>query len=106
MEMLSIYTRTFEEDRARLEPDFPGQFLDLRHDDFVADPWPAIEAIYQLRGTPITGQGRVLMAQWLAQHPKGKHGKHEYRLEDYAITRAEVQALFGDYVQRYDLTME
>jgi hypothetical protein len=106
MEMLSIYTRTFEEDRARLEPDFPGQFLDLRHDDFVADPWPAIEAIYRMRGTPITEQGRAAMAQWLAQHPKGKHGKHEYRLEDYAITRAEVQALFGDYVQRYDLTME
>ncbi len=106
MEMLSIYTRTFEGDRARLEPDFPGQFLDLRHDDFVADPWPAIEAIYRMRGTPITEQGRAAMAQWLAQHPKGKHGKHEYRLEDYAITRAEVQALFGDYVERYGLTME
>jgi hypothetical protein len=46
------------------------------------------------------------MARWLAQHPQGKHGKHEYRLEDYAITRAEVQALFGGYVQRYGLTME
>jgi hypothetical protein len=27
-------------------------------------------------------------------------------LEDYAITRAEVEALFGDYVERYGLTME
>ncbi len=106
MEMLTIYTRTFEADRARLELDFPGQFLDLQHDDFVADPWPAIEAIYRLRGTPLSEHGREAMAQWLAQHPQGKHGKHEYQLEDYGITRAEVQALFGDYVERYGLTME
>ena len=106
MEMLSVYTRTFEAERARLEAQFPGQFLDLHHDDFVADPWPAIEAIYRMRGTPLPEQGRAAMGQWLAEHPQGKHGKHEYRLEDYAITRAEVEALFNDYVERYGLTME
>jgi Sulfotransferase family len=105
MDMLGIYTRTFEADRARLEPLFPGQFVDVRHDDFVADPWPAINAIYRLRGALPGDEGRAAMQQWLEQHPQGKHGKHEYRLEDYAITRAEVEALFGDYVQRYGLTM-
>ena len=106
MEMLEIYTHTFEADRARLEPEFPGQFLDLHHDDFVADPWPAIESIYRLRGLSLDTHGRAAMAQWLAQHPQGKHGKHEYRLEDYGITRAEVQALFNDYVAHYGLAME
>lgn len=106
MDMLGIYTRTFEADRARLEPHHPGQFLDIHHDDFVADPWPAIDAIYRLRGAPLGKQGRAAMNQWLEQHPQGKHGKHEYRLEDYAITRAEVAALFGDYCDRYNLNME
>jgi hypothetical protein len=46
------------------------------------------------------------MRAWLEAHPQGKHGKHEYRLEDYAISRDEVQALFADYVERYGLTME
>ena len=106
MEMLSVYTRTFEADRARLEPEFPGQFIDLQHDDFVSDPWPGVEAIYRMRGTALGEEGRAAMAKWLAGHPQGKHGKHKYRLEDYAITRAEVEALFGDYVERYGLTME
>ncbi len=106
MEMLAIYTRTFESDRARLEPRFKGQFLDIHHDDFVADPWPAIEAIYSARGTPLGDESRAAMAQWLAEHPRGKHGKHEYRLEDYGVSRAEVEVLFGDYVKRYKLSMD
>ena len=106
MEMLSVYTRTFEADRARLEPDFPGQFIDLQHDDFVSDPWSGVEAIYRMRGTALSEEGRAAMSKWLDDHPQGKHGKHEYRLEDYAITRAEVEALFGDYVERYGLTMD
>lgn len=106
MDMLSIYTRTFEVEREQLEPLHPGQFLDLQHDDFVADPWPAIERIYQLRGTALTEPGRAAMAQWIAEHPRGKHGKHEYRLQDYGITRAQVEELFGDYTKRYGLELD
>jgi hypothetical protein len=106
MEMLQVYTETFEADRARLEPRFPGQFLDLHHDEFVVDPFRAVEAIYRLRGTALAADAHAAMASWLAEHPQGKHGKHEYRLEDYGITRAEVAALFTDYSRRYQLTMD
>lgn len=106
MDMLAIYTRTFEADRARLEPQFEGQFLDINHDAFVRDPWPALEAIYKLRQMPLGEQGRSAMAHWLQQHPRGKHGKHEYRLADYGITRTEVADLFDEYVQRYGLTLD
>jgi hypothetical protein len=106
MDMLRIYTTTFEADRARLEPQFPGQFIDIQHDDFVADPWPAVEAIYAARGAKPDAGGRQGMMQWLAENPRGRHGKHEYRLEDYGITRAEVEELFGPYMQRYGLSMD
>jgi hypothetical protein len=105
LDMLAIYTRTFEADRARLEPLHPRQFLDTYHDDFVADPWPVVESIYRLRGAPLGAAARAAMGQWLAQNPQGKHGKHEYRLENYAITRADVESLFGDYCERYGLSM-
>jgi len=106
MDMLEIYTQTFEADRALLEPQHPGQFIDLQHDDFVANPWPGIESIYAARGAPLTPDARSQMQTWLDDHPKGKHGEHEYRLEDYGINRAEVEALFADYVARYQLTMD
>ncbi|MEH6570857.1 MAG: sulfotransferase, partial [Halioglobus sp.] len=102
MDMLTIYTKTFEADRAELEPQFPGQFMDMSHDEFVGDPWPTIDKIYHLRGTSLSEAGRSSMSDWLDANPKGKHGKHVYSLEEYGITRAEVEALFGDYVDRYN----
>ena len=106
MDMLAVYTLTFEADRARLEPQHPGQFLDFHHDDFVADPWPCIEAVYRACGQELAASARQRMSDWLAANPRGKHGRHEYRLEDYGIRRDDVDALFSDYVQRYGLTME
>ncbi|MBN7796240.1 sulfotransferase [Parahaliea mediterranea] len=106
MDMLRIYTHTFEADRAALEPDYPGQFLDVHHDAFVTDPWPAVEAIYAARGTPLSALAREGMSRWLREHPKGKHGRHEYRLEDYGISRGEVATLFVDYMARYGLDLD
>ena len=106
MDMLEIYTHTFEADRARLELEHPGQFIDIQHDAFVADPWAAVDAIYRARGGALQEQARSAMQSWLAEHPQGKHGRHRYRLEDYDIQREEVEDLFADYVSRYDLTME
>jgi hypothetical protein len=31
---------------------------------------------------------------------------HRYRLEDYAISRDEVAALFASYMRRYHLTLD
>ena len=103
MEMLEIYTQTFEEARSRHEPQCPGQFIDVYHNDFVRDPWPAIESIYQAAGKSLSGDGRVAMQNWLDNNPKGKHGKHEYNLQDYGISAADVDALFGGYIERYQL---
>ncbi len=105
MDMLRAYTETFERDRAELEAQYPNQFLDLRHDDFVADPWATIEALYQLRQLPLSAAARQNMSQWLAANPQGKHGRHEYCLADYRIEPAEVESLFGDYARRYGVDM-
>jgi hypothetical protein len=106
MHMLSVYTQRFEADRARLESQFDSPFIDIRHDDFVHNPWPAIEQIYHSRGTPLTAHGRQAMQAWLDDNPKGKHGRHEYQLADYGIQRADVEDLFAGYIERYGLSME
>lgn len=106
MQMLHAYTTHFESARRRLGAEYPGQFVDIHHDEFVRDPWPAIDRVYQAAGARLSGQGRAAMQSWLDEHPQGKHGRHEYKLQDYGITRDEVEALFGDYVERYALAME
>ena len=105
MEMVEVYSKRYEADRAELEQKYPDRFIDVYHDKFVNDPWPFIEAIYNARGTPLTDEGRAAMQGWLDANPKGKHGKHEYNLEDYGISRGQVEELFADYVQRYDVEM-
>lgn len=106
LDMVSVYTQRFEADRAELEQQYPDQFVDVYHDKFIADPWASIEEIYSKRGTPLSDEGRAAMQGWLDANPKGKHGKHEYKLEDYGISRGQVEQLFADYVERYDVDME
>ncbi len=43
------------------------------------------------------------MEAFVRDNPKGKHGKHEYRLEDYGLTREQVHEHFADYIDRYEV---
>ena len=103
--MLEVYTTNFEKARRQLEPRHPDQFIDIYHDDFVRDPWRELDKIYRAGGREIRPDARRAMQHWLDENPKGKHGKHEYRLADYGLNEADVQRVFGDYAARYDLTL-
>ena len=105
MDMLQVYSTSFEKNRALLEPGRESQFLDIYHDSFVRDPWPAIDAIYTACGTTLSETGRNAMQQWLDDNPQGKHGKHEYDIADYGIEQQEIDQLFGPYTERYQLAM-
>ena len=43
------------------------------------------------------------MQAMLDANPQGKHGKHQYALEDYGLTRAGDQDYFREYCERYDI---
>ena len=45
------------------------------------------------------------MQRWLNKKQQGKHGKHEYDIADYGIEQSEIEDLFNDYIQRYQLNM-
>jgi len=106
MQMMTVYTQAFEAARKELEPQYPGQFVDVYHDEFVKDPWPSLEKIYATAGASISTAGRNNMLAWMGRNPKGRHGKHEYRLEDYGVTRAQVESLFAEYVEKYGVQMD
>ena len=46
------------------------------------------------------------MRTMLAANPQGKHGKHEYRLEDYGLSRGQVHEHFKGYIERYDIAIK
>jgi len=43
---------------------------------------------------------------WREANPKGKRGTHEYRLDDYGLTREAVAEAFAGYTERFDIPSE
>ena len=78
----------------------------IHHVDYKAltgDPIGEMRKLYAKFGEPLTPAAEAAMRAMLAANPQGKHGKHDYRLEDYGLTRDGVRAHFRDYCTRYDI---
>jgi hypothetical protein len=84
--------------RARLDP---ARFADVDYDALVADNLAAARSIYEHFGLPFEGRARAAMEGHAASHPKDKHGKHEYDLATYGLTREQVDARFASYRERF-----
>jgi hypothetical protein len=42
----------------------------------------------------------------LAANPKGKHGRHEYSLEEFGLSAAGVRERFRGYVDRFAIPVK
>jgi hypothetical protein len=84
--------------RARLDP---ARFVDVDYDALVADNLAAARAIYEHFGLPFAGRARAALEAHAASHPKDLHGKHEYDLASFGLTREQVDERFADYRERF-----
>ena len=77
----------------------------VRFADFMADQVGTIRGIYRKFGFDYTQEFEDRMRHWLASpHNKpDRYGKFRYGFEGYGVTAAEVEAMFADYVRRFDL---
>lgn len=76
---------------------------DVQYADVMRDPLGEVEKIYARFDEPFTAEARAAMESYLAENPKGKHGKHAYSLEEYGLTRQGVRDRFSDYIERYSI---
>ena len=75
--------------------------FDIQYAEQMRDPIGQMEKLYARFDEPFTPQARTAMEKMLADNPKGKHGKHEYDLADYGLTKEEVRARYKDYVEKF-----
>ena len=75
--------------------------FDIQYAEQMRDPIGQMERLYARFGELLTPQARAAMEAMLAANPKGKHGRHEYSLEDYGLTREGIRARYRDYVERF-----
>jgi len=80
--------------------------IDVDYYRLVADPVSVVGEIYERIGMTMPGTVRARLAGWIAANPKGKRGKHEYRLADYGLDAATVDALFAEYRRKFGVKSE
>jgi hypothetical protein len=79
---------------------------DVQYADVMADPLGTVRGIYAAFGEPLTAKAEGAMQAYLAANPKGKHGRHEYTLEEFGLSAAGIRDRFGDYVERYAIPVK
>jgi hypothetical protein len=82
------------------------QSVDVLFDDFMADDVAMVERLYGLADQPFTAAVRSTMDAFMAEHPRGKHGRVLYDLADIGLDRAERREALHFYVERFGVALE
>ena len=90
-------------DRELLPPD---QSIDVRFGEFMADDVAMVERIYALARQPMTAGARSAMDAFMAEHPRGRHGRIRYDLADFGLDAAERRAALRFYSERFQVEPE
>jgi hypothetical protein len=105
-----VSLKTFEAMIARVEPfeakHGAGSIHHIQYKELIADPIGEMRKLYAHFDEPLSHAAVAAMQATLDAKPKDKFGKHEYRLEDYGLTRGEVLERFADYIERYDIPVK
>jgi hypothetical protein len=71
-------------------------FTDILYDNFTTYPIPDLEKLYQRLGGISPGQMDSFQLSHL-NSPQGKYGKHQYALEDFGMTKEDLEARANGY---------
>jgi hypothetical protein len=82
------------------------QSIDVRFHAFMAGDIATVEQIYQLADQPMTDGARAAMDEFIAEHPRGRHGAVAYDLGQFGLDRAERRRALAFYVDRFGVALE
>lgn len=101
--LMDTFTVMIERQNAFRAKHGADSIFDIQYADQMRDPIGVMKRLYARFDEPFTEAAQTAMEKMLAANPKGKHGKHEYSLEEYGLTREGVRAHFKDYVERFEI---
>ena len=95
--VMEWYALTLERGLAARERLDESLFIDCSQQELVDDPMGVVERVYQQFGLNMDDAARSALQAHIDANPKGKHGKHEYSLEEYGLTRELIDQRFAFY---------
>jgi hypothetical protein len=77
----------------------PGSFLDVKFSDISRNTAGVLDRIYAYSGIPLNPASRRRMLAWNDDNPQHRFGKHVYSLEDYGLSRTDIETRFSEYIE-------
>ena len=87
-------------------PELADRFVDVHFPELNADPLAIVQRIYDTAGRELTRDAEARMRSFLAANPRGKHGAHRYRPEDFGLDTEERRRALAFYCERFDVPSE
>lgn len=78
-----------------------NSIFDIQYAAQIKDPLGTMRRLYEHFGTPFTAEAQAGMEAMMAYNPQGKHGKHEYTLEEFGLSAKWVRDHFKEYTDRF-----
>ena len=76
-------------------------FIDVNYKDVITDPVAEIRRIYTAIGDEVSVEFEQAIQCWRQENDQHKHGKHEYKLEDFGLNEDNEKQRFLRYRQRF-----
>jgi hypothetical protein len=81
-------------------------FLDVLYHDVVADPLKEVRRVCDFIELDLTPETEAAVQQWLVDNRQTKHGTHNYRLEDFGLSRSGIDPNFEAYREKFGVPIE
>ena len=81
-------------------------FVDVSYYDLIQDPIPEVERIYQAAGLELEPEALDAMQAARKVNKQHKYGRHKYAIEDFGMTREDIESRLSAYRARFDVPYE
>ncbi|MDX1694450.1 MAG: sulfotransferase [Ketobacteraceae bacterium] len=84
----------------------PGRFVDVSYYNLLQDPLAEVERIYQRAAIVLEPAAKQAMLATSKQNRQHRYGRHVYHLEDFALSREDIEKQYGFYRDKYQIPYE
>jgi len=82
------------------------RFFHLHYAKLMRDPIGEIRTLYEWAGKDLAPAIEATMLQWLDRNPQDRFGMRPYSLDQYEVTKADLEPLFDEYLSAFGVELE
>ena len=101
--VMDFYATSLERGLAARDRCESVRFVDVTHDDFIDDSLAVARSIYDHFGLAMAPDVEAAIRAHIEANPQGKHGSHDYSLEEWGLDADAVRERFAPYIQRFGI---